>query len=313
MTPWLILTAALPTSPSGLRVRIWRALKATACATLRDGVYLLPANASTASDLWAIEAEIQAAGASAHMLTLTARDPSQEVEFQALFDRSSAYQDFNLSLKDARQQLRSASDTTLHQLLRTLGRSFESIRATDFFPNAASEKTSSHWLALQKDIQAKLSPEEPTAAVARIETLKVANFQGQTWATRQRPWVDRLATAWLITRFIDAAPRFVWLKAASRCPKNALGFDFDGARFSHVGKRVTFEVVAHAFGLDADPALLRLGELVHCIDVGGLEIDEAPGVETLVRGLQTLHADDDALLAAALPLFDSLYAAHTPP
>jgi hypothetical protein len=88
-----------------------------------------------------------------------------------------------------------------------------------------------------------------------------------------------------------------------------LGYDFDGASFTHVGERVTFEVVAASFGLDHDPDLQRLGELVHFIDIGGIAVDEAPGFEMLVRGLQAQHAEDDALLAAALPLFDTLYAA----
>ena len=76
-----------------------------------------------------------------------------------------------------------------------------------------------------------------------------------------------------------------------------------------MGERVTFEVVAASFGLDQDPALTRLGELVHFIDMGGIAVDEAPGLELLVRGLQAQHAGDDALLSAALPLFDTLYAA----
>jgi hypothetical protein len=144
--------------------------------------------------------------------------------------------------------------------------------------------------------------------------LSIEAFQGRTWATRKRPWVDRLATAWLIARFIDRSPRFVWLDNAKRCPKSALGFDFDGATFSHVDDKVTFEVVLSAFSLEHDPALRRLGELVHDIDVGGIPVDAAAGVETVVRGLQAQHPqDDDALLAAALPLFDSLYAAFGTP
>jgi hypothetical protein len=107
---------------------------------------------------------------------------------------------------------------------------------------------------------------------------------------------------------VDASPRFLWLAEARQCPKSALGFDFDGAAFTHMGDLVSFEVLACAFSLD-DPALRRLGQLVHFIDVGGIPVDEAAGLETLIRGLQTLHVDDDALLAAALPLFDSLYAA----
>src|SRR5437016_1704371 len=103
MTDWLILAASLPTSPSGLRVRIWRALKATGCATLRDGVYILPATASSADKLWALARAIQGGGADAHMLKLQARDAAQEKTFRALFDRSAQYTDFAQSLKDARK------------------------------------------------------------------------------------------------------------------------------------------------------------------------------------------------------------------
>jgi len=112
-----------------------------------------------------------------------------------------------------------------------------------------------------------------------------------------------------VQRFVDKAPKFVWLADPRKCPKTALGFDFDGARFTHLGDKVTFEVVAHTFGLDEDPAIRRLGQLVHDIDIGGIPVDESAGVEMMVRGLQAQHDDDDALLAASCALFDSLYAA----
>jgi hypothetical protein len=147
------------------------------------------------------------------------------------------------------------------------------------------------------------------AASGSTERLEREAFQGRTWATRKRPWVDRLATGWLIQRFVDSSPRFVWLADPAKCPKAALGFDFDGAAFTHVGDKVSFEVVAHSFGLEEDPGIRRLGDLVHYIDVGGIPVDEAAGVETIVRGLQAQHDQDDALLAASLPLFDTLYAA----
>ena len=110
-------------------------------------------------------------------------------------------------------------------------------------------------------------------------------------------------------RFIDQEPTFKWLADPKKCPKSALGYDFDGASFTHVGDKVTFEVVAESFGLLGDPALQRLGRLVHCIDIGGIPVDEAPGFEMLIRGLQVQHTDDDALLAAAVPAFDAFYAA----
>jgi hypothetical protein len=309
MTDWLVLTAALPTSPSGLRVRIWRALKATGCATLRDGVHLLPATAASADALWAIEKSIQDGGADAHMLKLQARDAAQEKTFRALFDRSEQYADFVQSLKDARKAVKAGTEPELHKLLRTLDQQLQAIRAADYFPSSAGTHAADGLATLRAEVEKKLSPGEPAARSGAIERLPKASFQGRTWATRQRPWVDRLATAWLVQRFVDAKPKFLWLADAKKCPKTALGFDFDGARFSHADGKVTFEVVALSFGLEDDAALQRLGELVHCIDIGGIAVDEAAGIETLVRGLQAQHADDDTLLAAACALFDTLYAA----
>lgn len=309
MNDWLVLAASLPTSPSGLRVRIWRSLKATGCGTLRDGVYILPSTAASAKDLWAIEKAIQDGGADAHMLVLKARDEAQEKTFLALFDRSEPYADFAQALKEARNALESAEEPDLRKSLRGLDQQLRAIQATDFFPGKSAAGAAAGLETLRAEIERKLSPGEPMAASGTIERLSREAFRGRTWATRKRPWVDRLATGWLIQRFVDSSPRFVWLADPGKCPKGALGFDFDGAAFTHVGDKVTFEVVAHSFGLADDPGIRRVGELVHYIDVGGIPVDEAAGVETIVRGLQAQHDNDDALLAASLGLFDTLYAA----
>ncbi len=307
MTDWLVLTASLPTSPSGLRVRIWRGLKATGCATLREGAYILPASAASAAALWTIEKAIRDGGADAHMLQLQARDVAQEKTFRALFDRSEQYADFAQSLKLARKAVKAAGDAQLGKLLHTLDQQLQSIRATDHFPAKAGASATGGLEMLRAEIERKLSPGEPGAGV--VDRLARDSFQGRTWATRKRPWVDRLATAWLVARFVDTRPRFVWLDDPKKCPESALGFDFDGARFTHTGDKVSFEVVAQTFGLEGDPALKRLGELVHYIDIGGIPVDEAAGVEAMVRGLQAQHTGDDALLAAACAVFDTLYAA----
>jgi len=309
MTSWLILTATLPTHPSALRVRVWRALKATGAATLREGVYLLPASAPTAPALWAIERLIHENGVDAHMLAVAARDDTQEQTFRALFDRSELYAELLQSIKEARASLKRASEAELHKALRGLEQQLQTLRASDFFPGKASDQTAAALSALRGEIERHLSPGEPLARAEQIQRQAIEDFQGRTWATRSRPWVDRLASAWLVQRFIDSSPKFVWLDNPKKCPKAALGFDFDQARFSHVGDRVTFEVLVHTFGLDGDSGLQRLGELVHYIDIGGIPVDEAAGIETLVRGLQARHARDDDLLLATLPVFDALYAA----
>jgi hypothetical protein len=306
---WLVLTATLPTNPSGLRVRVWRALKATGAGTLREGVYVLPERAPTARTLWDLAGTISAAGADAHMLVVPARDEEQEKAFRALFDRSELYAELLQSIKEARSLIRKSSEAQLHKTLRALEQQLGSIQAGDFFPGKDSQRTGDALAALRREVELHLSPDEPAPSDAAVARRAIADYQGRTWATRRRPWVDRLGTAWLVGRFIDKAPTFRWLSDAKKCPKAALGYDFDGATFTHVGDKVTFEVVAESFGLLGDPALQRLAALVHYIDVGGIPVDEAPGFEMLMRGLQARHADDDALLAAALPAFDAYYAA----
>lgn len=312
-TKWLVLTATLPTSPSGLRVRVWRSLKATGAGTLREGVYVLPEHAGTAETFWSLERSIVDAGADAHLLLLDARDTAQEQSFQALFDRSELYVELRQLIKEARGSIRQAGEAQLHKTLRELESQLQALQRTDFFPGKDSRKTADAFAALRREVELHLSPDEPASTQSAIPSLSATDYQGRTWATRKRPWVDRLATAWLIQRFVDRQPTFAWLADPKKCPKSALGFDFDGAAFTHVGGKVTFEVVAESFGLLDDPALVRFANLVHAIDVGGIPVDEAPGFEMLVRGLQAIHADDDALLAAAIPLLDAWYAALQAP
>jgi len=309
MIDWLILTTTLPTHPSALRVRVWRALKATGAGTLREGVYLLPASAPTAQALWTLERTITEAGADAHMLVVTARDEAQEKSFRALFDRSALYAELLVSIKDARRTIRKSTEAELRRTLRGLEQQLQAIQASDFFPGKDADKAAAAMAALRREVELHLAPDEPTPSSDGIARQAVDAFQGKVWATRKRPWVDRLATAWLIQRSVDRSPRFVWLDDPRKCPKSAIGYDFDGARFTHVDDKVTFEVFAATFGLDDDPGIQRVGELVRYLDVGGIPVDEAAGIETVVRGLQSRHARDDALLAAAIELFETLYVA----
>jgi hypothetical protein len=110
------------------------------------------------------------------------------------------------------------------------------------FPDEAGVEAEAAWSDFNQRVERVLSPDEPHEAEG-VPRLDATNYQGRLWATRRRPWVDRVASAWLIRRFIDPAARFRWLAKPEDCPKRALGFDFDGAAFTHVGDRVTFETL----------------------------------------------------------------------
>jgi hypothetical protein len=149
-------------------------------------------------------------------------------------------------------------------------------------------------------------PDEPRPINEAIGRLDLADYRGRIWATRQRPWVDRLASAWLIRRCIDPQAKLLWLMTPSDCPADALGFDFDGATFTHVGARVTFEVLLASFGLET-PALQRLvpGAFPGCRRV---QPPEGGGIEGALAGLRDTILDDDQLLALASNIFDGLLA-----
>jgi hypothetical protein len=114
-----------------------------------------------------------------------------------------------------------------------------------------------------------------------------------------------------IRHFIDPKAKFIWLKRIQDRPRRAVGFDFDGAAFTHVDSKVTFEILLASFGLEIDPALTRLAALVHYLDVGGIPVPEAAGFAAIVSGARALQPDDDGLLKHVCPVLDSLYRAYT--
>ncbi|WP_433695134.1 chromate resistance protein ChrB domain-containing protein [Paraburkholderia phenoliruptrix] len=308
---WSLLVLTLPTENATARMRFWRALKAKGCAALRDGIYLLPYAEAHESTLRELAAAIAESGGTAHLLRAPSVDASQDAEFRALFDRADEYAGFIRALADARKTVSGQSAAELTKLQRRLRKDYEAIVAIDYFPDESATRAEAAWQDFIAHIDTVLSPGEPHAADRAIRSLSVADYQGCKWATRQRMWVDRVASAWLIGRFIDRDARFVWLTSPDACPADALGFDFDGAAFTHVGERVTFEVLIASFGLDKDPALLRLGEMVHALDVGGAPVPEAIGFEAVMAGTRERVADDDQLLDEMGRVLDSLYTHFT--
>jgi hypothetical protein len=305
---WLLLIVSLPMSSATARMRIWRALKALGCMALRDGAYLLPTHADREQDLQDLAEECIREGGSAWLMAIAPRSADEDAAYRQLFDRAGDYAELRKSWKEANRTLKSLSATEIMRLHRKLQREYEAIRTIDYFPGDASKEGEAAWMDFNRRIEGLLSPDEPHEVSGDIPRLDHGDYQGRVWATRRRLWVDRVASAWLIRRFIDRDARFQWLATPSDCPKRALGFDFDGATFTHVADRVTFETLMASFGLEQDAALMRLAAMVHQLDVGGEPVPEAVGFEAVMSGARERLADDDALLTEISGVLDSLYA-----
>jgi hypothetical protein len=309
-TNWLELVISLPTENATERMRVWRALKSTGAGVLRDGVYVLPARPDLQEIFTELAAEITEAGGSAHVLRVESRDTPQDGALRALFDRTKDYADLVDEIGRARKSLRPRDPVAVRRQTRTLRRQFDAIVAIDFFPGATKAQAEAALLEVEAAATEILSPGEPHGERGPIPRLDRSQYRRRVWATRKAPWVDRLASAWLIKRRIDPAASFVWLETPADLPKKAVGFDFDGAPFTHVQSRVTYEVLLKSFDLEADSALRRLGDVVHYLDVGGIPVADATGVATMLTGAKQQSRDDDQLLKHALTLFDWLYAAY---
>jgi hypothetical protein len=299
-----LLVLSMPTENATVRMRAWRALKSSGAAVLRDGVYLMPARDECRVTLEAVAADVRVGGGTTHLLSVEDLDGAH---YAVLFDRSADYRVLLDDIRKSRSAL--SSDNALETLkqARKLRKSFAALDGIDFFPGEARAQADATLQELELAANRVLSPDEPHPIASAIAARKIVDYQSRTWATRRRPWVDRLACAWLIRRFIDPGARILWLESPARCPPEALGFDFDDATFSHVGARVTFEVMLVSFGLER-PALTRLGAVVHYLDVGGIQPPEACGVESVLVGLRETLMDDDALLNASCAVFDGLLA-----
>ncbi len=304
---WFLLILSLPTQNATARMRAWRALKAAGVAVLRDGVYLLPAQSNYRDIYDGVAQDVQSSGGTALILQV-AND--EAANFPELFDRQDDYAALLAELTQLQALFTTEALPSLIKQVRKLRKTFTAIVGIDYFPNEVQAQTQAALLSAELQLNRLLSPDEPHEITGNIQRLEQSHYQNRTWATRKRPWVDRLASAWLIRRFIDKNARILWLDSPADCPADALGFDFDGAIFSHVDGKVTFEVLAASFALEQS-ALSRFGVLVHYLDVGGIQPTEASGLEQILWGLRNSINDDDQLLAAASSVFDALLTAFS--
>ena len=277
---------------------------------MRDGVYVLPSGAVEQAALEKLEAAIRSYGGFAMALEVKPKTEAQLAHIRKLFERSAEYGALVQKITSAKASLARLGPRRGQTAIRRLERAMEKLSRIDFFAGEAKAQADAALADLKGRYQHMFAGGEPRSSKRRLREFDARRYQKRLWATRKAPWVDRLASAWLIKRFVDRDARFLWISRPSECPKKAVGFDFDGAEFTHVKNRVTFEVLAASFGLDKDPALAAIGAAVHFLDVGGIPVPDAKGLETMLKGAREKARSDDALLAEAMRTLDLLYSAY---
>lgn len=297
-----LLVSSLPSQSTAARMRIWRSLKSNGAAALRDGVYLLPAIHAEKFDT-VIDDHFNENG---HAYIFHAEAPAH-LDLGQLFDRSGEYEELRTEISQIQSKLEESKKKEYLKQIRKLRKSINSLVEIDFFPNIQQSKTLNELTRLEHAIARLGEDDEPNNFEQQIKVLFKQDFQNKIWATRKRPWVDRLASAWIIQKFVDPQAEFIWLEHPDDCPKDALGFDFDHAKFTHINNLVTYEVLMHSFKLQ-NPALNKIAEIVHFLDVGGNEPAEALGIEKILQGLRSTITNDDQLLQLSNHIFDGLYA-----
>ena len=305
-SPFLLLIVSLPPSPSSLRVRVWRRLRALGAVALKRTVYLLPDTPDNYEQFQWLGQEIQRERGETILLRVDQIENMSRADLVRLFHeaRDPEYRQLAARYRKLMQALeRKSAGARVDRDLAQLNKDFEKIRELDFFeaPGRAEVER------LREVIDMRKRPSEEPTRPDRPK-LDLRALRGRQWVTRPRPQVDRLASAWLIKRFIDPEATFLFA-APTEFPPDAIPFDTPGAELSHHGNDCTFETLLKRAAL-RDRRLTHLAEIVHEADLrdGKFPRDEARGIDLAIRGFLAANSDDHDVLTHGLALFEGLYA-----
>jgi hypothetical protein len=318
---WVLLVHQLPARPTNLRVRIWRKLQKLGAVAIKNSVYVLPANEKTNEDFQWLKQEIDSAGGEAAVFRAGSVEGATDDEIINAF-RNARNEEFAAVAAEfdgltgrIREQSRAkhlsparlaAHETELDKLHSEL----ERIVANDFFDAKGRADALGAYERCQKAIRMSQTPAKKSATTARKSgALSVSDYQSRKWVTRRNLHIDRLASAWLISQFIDKRPRFYFV-GDNETLEGAIPFDMFGAEFTHQAEDCTFETLLKRFGLTDIQGLRDLAEIVHDIDLKDDKFNrlEAAGLNAIVNGLSESLRDDRKLLQQSSVVFDGLFA-----
>lgn len=290
---------SLPAGRSTARVALWRQLRKCGAVAFKTSTHILPDGAQHLERLQWLAQQVRDAGGDATIVHASDIVGMSDDEIVGLFnvERTRDYTELAAGLSrliKSRRRLPENKDGKLTKLATR----FEEIGSIDFFVCPRRE------VAEMLLGQARTSRRDPAR---RIERLSPKKFARKVWLTRPRPEIDRVGSAWLIRRFIDAKARFVFATHPTD-HAGAVTFDMMDGQFSHVGDDCTFETLLKSFGID-DPAARRIGEMVHAADLedGKYPHVECVGIDRLLKGWARLDWTDEKLIERGGECFDALH------
>jgi hypothetical protein len=306
---WLFLIHQIPPKPGYFRVKIWRRLQQIGAVAIKQSVYALPKTDQTYEDMLWILKEINDGGGEASLSEALLLEGLTDQDVEMLFQnaRNADY----IQLADEARSLAEtlASEVSTEDFLKAksqlsrLKQQFQDIITIDFFKAPQRETAEKAIADIESQMrQAYHKPPE--------KTKKPQNSPKRcTWVTRKGVYVDRIASAWLIRRFIDREARFKFVSAKQYPPaQNELRFDMSDAEFTHKGDICTFEVLMEKFGLET-PELIHISELIHNIDMKDQKFDrsETAGISALFSGIALSSEQDELRLERGFVVLDGLY------
>ena len=296
---WLLLLFSLPTNRNTERVAVWRRLKKMGAVQIKTSTYLLPDVSPQYEQFQWLAQQIRDYGGDSTLVRAQEIEGLKKEKLIAMFNdaRANEYNELRKSLQSfiTRRKKMDAEEATSE--FKRLTRQFREVRAIDFFDSPRGE-----------DAAMLLRRAEGPKRSRQLETLDVKQYQGKTWLTRPRPEIDRVGSAWLIARFIDRKPKFVFAPTANAIP-DALPFDMLDAEFSHHGNYCTFETLIRRFAI-SDKSLIKIGEMIHDADLDDARFQrvEAVGIDRVLKGWAKEGLSDQEILRRGFECFDALCA-----
>jgi len=298
-TSWLLLLFSLPTNRNTARVSVWRRLKKMGAVQIKTSTYLLPDAPAQYEQFQWLAQQIRDYGGDSTLVRAQEIEGLTREKVIAMFNdvRAKDYAELRKSLQNfITRRKKMDADEAVGQLER-LTRKFREVREVDFFDSARGH-----------DIAMLLRRAAGPKRTKQLDVLDAKQYRGKTWLTRPRPEIDRVGSAWLISKFIDPKPKFVFASSVDAVP-NAIPFDMLDAEFSHHGNCCTFETLIRCFAI-SDKAVAKIGEMIHDADLDDSRFQriEAVGIDRVLKGWAKQGLPDDEILRRGFDCFDALYA-----